>query len=149
QWNISLERELVSSTIVTVTYVGSVSSQLRGVNNINAPIPGSGPIQARRPVPAFGDILEASNFIEANYHALLLSAEHRLKHGLALLSSYTWAHAIDNASDPGDTPAPVTPQNRTDIRAETASAIFDVRHRFVTSVSYELPVDAHSDALAR
>jgi hypothetical protein len=66
QWNISCERELARRTIVTATYVGSVSSQLRGVNNINAPIPGARPIQERRPFPKFGEILETRNFVEAS-----------------------------------------------------------------------------------
>jgi hypothetical protein len=143
QWNISVERELLRRTSVTATYVGSISSQLRGVNNINAPTPGAGPIQERRPFPAFGDILETSNFVEASYHALQLSADRRLNHGLALLSSYTWGHAIDNATDLGDSYGPITPQDPNNIRAERASAVFDVRHRFVTSVMYESPAGSH------
>jgi hypothetical protein len=78
-----------------------------------------------------------------------VSAERRLKRGMALLSSYTWGHAIDNATDLGDTQGPVTPQNPRDIQAETASAIFDVRHRFVTSVMYESPVGASSNAFSQ
>ena len=49
QRNVSVERRLMSSTALIVTYVGSVSAELRGINNINAPIPGPGPIQERRP----------------------------------------------------------------------------------------------------
>src|SRR4029079_3327027 len=121
QWHLSIERQLASSTVLTVAYVGSNSSQLRGINNVNAPVPGPGAIQTRRPFPAFGDILEASDFVEATYHALQVSVERRLTHGRAVLSSYTWSHALDNATDPGDTPGPVTPQNPRDIRAEKAS----------------------------
>jgi outer membrane receptor protein involved in Fe transport len=140
QWHLSIERQLASSTLLTVAYVGSDSSQLRGINNVNAPVPGPGAVQARRRFPAFGDVLEASDFVEAAYHALQVSVERRLTHGLALISNYTWSHALDNATDPGDTPSPVTPQNPSDIRAEKASAFFDVRHRFVASVIYESPV---------
>jgi hypothetical protein len=142
QWNVSVERRLMSSTALIVTYVGSLSAELRGINNINAPIPGPGPIQERRPFPAFGEILEASSFVEASYHAVQVSAERRLHDGMALLASYTWGHAIDSATDPGDTAMPITPQNRADVRGETASAIFDVRHGFATSAMYESPVGA-------
>jgi hypothetical protein len=146
QWHLGIERQLGASTVVTLAYVGSVSSQLRGINNVNAPRPGAGPIQSRRPFPAFGDVLEASRFVEASYHALQVSAERRLTRGLAVLSNYTWSHAIDNSSDTADTPGAVTPQNPNDIRAEKASAFFDVRHRLVTSLIYESPVGLEASA---
>ena len=71
-----------------------------------------------------------------------VSAERRLHDGTALLASYTWGHAIDSATDPGDTAMPIAPQNRADVRGETASAIFDVRHGFARSAMYESPVGA-------
>lgn len=140
QWHLGVERQLAASMELTLAYVGSASSQLRGINNINAPVPGPGPIQPRRPFPAFGDILEASNFVEASYHAVQVSAERRVSRGLSVLSSYTWSHAIDTQTDVADTQGPVPPQNANDVYAEKASAFFDVRHRFVTSVIYESPV---------
>jgi hypothetical protein len=136
QWNLSVDREFFSSTRLIASYVGSVSSQLRGVNNINAAIQGS------RPFPTFGEILETSNFVKGSYHALQVSADQRLTHGMAFIASYTWGHAIDNATDLGDTASPITPQNPRNPGAERASSVFDVRHRLVASVIYESPAAA-------
>jgi hypothetical protein len=71
--------------------------------------------------------------------------ERRFRDGLSLLASYTWSHAIDDGIDPGDVSLVISavPQNLNDIRAEQASADFDVRHRLVTSVVYDLPSLPH------
>jgi hypothetical protein len=66
-----------------------------------------------------------------------LSAERRYSGGLALTANYTWSHAIDTLTDVSDTLTTFIPQNPNDIEAEKASASFDVRHRFVSSVIYE------------
>ena len=144
QWNVSVERQVGWRTSLTMTYVGSASSHLLGINNINAPRPGSEPIQVRRPFPAFGEVLESSSFVEGSYHALQMTADRRFERGFALLTTYTWGRAIDNASDPGDTSAAVPPQNPNDLRSETAPAIFDLRHRFVSSATYQSPDAARS-----
>ena len=135
-----MERKLFAHAVVSVTYVGSESAGLRGINNANAPVPGRGSQAERRPFPSFGDILESRNFVEASYHGLQVSAERRFAGGLAWSSAYTWSHAIDNATDPADTATVIVPQNPNDIRAEKASANFDLRHRFVSSVIYEVPI---------
>ena len=148
QWHLGIERQLGWSTAATVAYVGSASSQLAASVNINAPVPGPQPIQTRRPFPAFGDITYRSNFGEASYHSLQASVERRVTHGLAVLSSYTWSHAIDNGSDDADTGA--TAQNPpNDLEAEKASAVFDVRHRFTASVIWESLVGQGAEASGR
>ena len=149
QWHLGIERQLGWSTAVTMAYVGSASSHLPGFISVNAPVPGPSPVQARRPFPAFGEITQASNFVEASYHSLQASVERRVAHGLALLSSYTWSHAIDNSNDGADTAASTPPQNPNDIGAEKASALFDVRHRFTASIIWESPVGQDSVARGR
>ena len=103
QWTLGLERKLFAHAVVSVTYVGSESAGLRGINNANAPVPGRGSQAERRPFPSFGDILESRNFVEASYHGLQVSAERRFTGGFAWSSAYTWSHAIDNATDAADT----------------------------------------------
>jgi hypothetical protein len=97
----------------------------------------------RRPFPLFEDIAYVAPFVDASYHALQTKVERRFRGGYALLASHTWAHAIDNSTDHGDVDgdAPSTwPQNPADLDAERASASFDVRHRFVMSAVYEVPL---------
>jgi hypothetical protein len=142
QWNLGIQR-LLGGTSLSVTYVGSRSSHLRGFNAANAPAPGPGAIDPRRPFATFGDITLIASFGSASYHALQTQVDRRFSHGFALLSSYTWSHAIDNATDFGDTgglAVTIEPQNPDNPNAERASASFDIRHRLVTSVIYDLPV---------
>ncbi|HEX4169876.1 MAG TPA: TonB-dependent receptor [Bryobacteraceae bacterium] len=71
------------------------------------------------------------------YDALDVNLSHRFSHGLTMLASYTWSHAIDNV-DP-DVPS----QNPNDAnftgRVENGDAIFDQRQRFVLSGVFAAP----------
>ena len=59
--------------------------------------------------------------------------------GLTFLAAYTWSHFIDDTQTLLDlTGAGI--QDAFNRRAEKGNANYDVRHRFVTSYAYELPV---------
>jgi hypothetical protein len=66
--------------------------------------------------------------------------EKQFSHGLQFQASYTYSHALDNASS-----ASLGSANQGDFRLQTdprleyGNADFDVRHRFVFSFIYELP----------
>jgi hypothetical protein len=139
QWNVTLQRELPAQFVVSVGYVGSSTRDLKLLNDINAPAPGSTAVNTRRPFPTFAAINYYSPDGRASYHALQAKAERRFSKGISLLSSYTWSHAIDNTQDLEDLKGAVTPQDPRNIAAEKANAGIDVRHRSVTSVIYDLP----------
>jgi hypothetical protein len=141
QGAIDVQRELWGGMVMSVAYVGSGSAKVRGQNNINAPKPGAGAVQPRRLFPAFGAINTLSPFAHASYHSLQTKLERRFSNGFSLLSSYTWSHAIDNSTDGEDNiNGPNIPQDSFNTNAEKASSIFDIKHRFVTSVVYDLPL---------
>lgn len=81
----------------------------------------------------------------SNYNALQISAEKAPTHGLFFQVSYTYAHALDQAS--GFESAGFGGQGSTQARgfnfispgASYGNADFDVRHRFVFSPVYEVP----------
>lgn len=140
QWNLNVQRELFGQTVFSVAYVGSSSAYLRGFNDLNAPPPGAGAINPRRPFPTFGGITYASPFAHASYHSLQAKAERRFSNGFSLLSAYTWSHTIDNSVDGEDTGnGAVMPQDPRNTNAEKASSSIDLRHRWVTSAIYDLP----------
>jgi hypothetical protein len=95
------------------------------------------PNQATHPQPPYSVIQSDVNDGFAHYNALDISLSRRFRHGVSMLASYTWSHAIDNV-DP-DIPG----QNPNDPRmtgaAEVGDAIFDQRHRFVLSGTYSAP----------
>ncbi len=141
QWNFSLQREMPGASVLSAAYVGSGSSYLSGILDVNDPFPGPGAVNARRPFPTFGGINLNSAFAHATYHSLQAKLEKRFSGGLSLLSGYTWSHGLDNSINGEDNAAGSTnPQNPRDTRAERSSSATDVRHRFVTSAIYELPL---------
>jgi hypothetical protein len=71
-------------------------------------------------------------------HAGTLRLRKRMRHGLSLGGSYTYAKSIDNASSIGGG-AQVVAQNDLDIAAERGLSSFDQRHRFTADYFYQLP----------
>ncbi|MCI0621615.1 MAG: TonB-dependent receptor [Acidobacteria bacterium] len=149
QWNVTIERQLAGELVVSAAYVGSASAHVYHGNEINAPPPGPGNVNDRRPIdrvdfPVFGVIPVGAIFRTeprglANYHSLQLRAEKRYTSGLFLLGSWIYSKAIDLSGDLYGDGASGGINNNSDIRAERGRASFDVRHRAVVSYGYELP----------
>ncbi|MBO0863088.1 MAG: TonB-dependent receptor [Chloracidobacterium sp.] len=139
QGNLAVERELTGGFVGSLGYVGNSTTHLNGQIDMNAPIPGPGAVNPRRPFPAFGAINLFTGFGHSSYHSLQAKIERRFSNGFSLLSSYTWSHAIDNTQDSEDTTIATIPENQFDTDAEKASSGYDLRHRFVTSAIYDLP----------
>ncbi len=140
QGNLDVQRELYGGMVLSVAYVGSGAAKLRGLNDINAPKPGAGTAQPRRLFPTFGAINTLSAFAHANYHSLQTKLDRRFQSGFSLLSSYTWSDAIDNSTDGEDNGnGPIIPQDPFNTDAEKAPSGFDIKHRLVTSLVYDLP----------
>ena len=76
----------------------------------------------------------------SNYNSLQARLEKRVSHGLQFQFSYTYSHALDDASS-----ASLGSTNNGDFRdqrfprLEYGNSDFDVRHRFVASYVYDLP----------
>jgi hypothetical protein len=94
------------------------------------------PAHANPPQPAYGVILSDVNNGFGTYNALNVNLSHHFTNRFAMLASYVYSHSIDNV-DP-DVPG----QNPNDPNftgnEEKASAIFDQRHRFVLSGTYNV-----------
>ena len=91
-----------------------------------------------------------NNAASSIYHALQANLTKRISHGLMFQAAYTWAHAIDNASDPL-TPATGNqgfPRNSLDLAAERGNSDFDLRQRLVINYSWMLPFGRGHDHLA-
>jgi hypothetical protein len=137
QWSADLQQGLWSSAALDVSYLGSHSLHLDRSYYINTPMPGPGNIQARRPNQLFGSIRIIANDEISNYDGLSFTFRQRLKHGLTLLSSYTWSHALDVSTDSNGGGAPMNPFNW---RQDYGNANWDIRNRWVTSFTYQLPL---------
>jgi Carboxypeptidase regulatory-like domain/TonB-dependent Receptor Plug Domain len=141
QYLFNVQRELGPSTALEVGYLGSHSYRLERMFDWNETIPGvSGTVQSRKPYPEYTKVQEIGNVAQAKYNSLAVKLTRRLHDGLSVLGGYTLSKSTDNGSGirtlGGDT---LFPQNSFCLECEWGLSIFDVRHRFVASVLYELP----------
>jgi hypothetical protein len=84
---------------------------------------------------------EVSSVANSNYNALQTTVTRQFSHGMSFQANYTWAHAIDDASDAfqpqeGQT---VFPANSNELKREKGNSSFDVRNRGVFNYIAELP----------
>jgi hypothetical protein len=104
--------------------------------------------ESLRPFPFLGSFTSIESDANSIYHSLQLQAIKRFSRGLQFTAAYTWSHAIDEVSDIFDLAgATALPQNSFDRRAERGDANFDVRHRFVYSFVWNLPIFEQSKIL--
>ena len=144
QWHLGGQYQLPADILFELSYAGSRGLKLYNFYNGNEAVPTdnlSAPTAPRRPFPAVDSSIAAfrSDGV-SNYHSLQARLEKRFSHGLQFEASYTYAHALDDASS-----ASLGSANQGDFRLqndpilEYGNADFDVRHRFVFSSIYELP----------
>ena len=140
QYVFNVQRQLDRTTALEIGYLGSRSKRLERMFDANEVTPGPGSVQSRRPYPEFTKVQEIGNVAEARYNSLALKLTRRLDRGFSVLVGYTLSKSEDNGSGirtlNGDA---LFPQNSNCFDCEWGLSIFDVRHRFVTSLLYELP----------
>jgi len=124
EWNAAVEKSLGKADVVTVTYLGAAGRKLMRTDHYQAP---------NHNFTSEFDLMR--NEADSSYQALQAQFRHRFTHGVQMLLSYTWAHAIDNASSDvnylnvplGDSPS------------ERGSSDYDIRHTFSGAISYDIP----------
>lgn len=134
QWHLTIQRQIVPSTVVSFAYVGTHGVHLDDLVDINAGSPGTTNVTVNRPYPFFAQIYQLQTNMISNYNGLQVTAERRA-HDLTFLASYTYSHALDqNTSSPGGPTA-----NPYNLRADYGNSDLDIPNRFVASANYQLP----------
>ena len=154
QYNLTVEYGISNTMVASVGYVGAVSRHLQFFPNPNGqtaltPNGFSGYIDANgdktnpfQPFPHFAGFSYTAYDGASNYNSLQAKLEKRLSGGLSFLTTYTWAHSLDNA----DTPLGTTGDEGTrsvnilGLQADYGPSGFDVRQRFTVNGNYELPL---------
>lgn len=144
QFNLQIQQQLPKDMVAKVGYVGNLGRRLDTTYDYNQPVPGPGAAGPRRPLAQIapkvvGVTYNVSDGL-SSYHALQATLERRFQMGLGFLAAYTWSHSIDNVANAfgGAANGPL-PQDRRDRQADRGSSGFDITHRFVYSMNYELP----------
>jgi hypothetical protein len=133
---LSVQQQLAKNTLLDIAYVGNRGSKLQGFLNGNQKNPSAGFTRPYGNWPS--DITEALNEFYSHYDALQVRYEQRFVAGLTLLNSFTWSHALDNASASLEGNSP-SPQDANNIAADYAQSDYNLPVSNVTSLVYELP----------
>jgi hypothetical protein len=92
------------------------------------------------PFPGLGGLLRSAYIGESMYNGLQAKVEKRTSHGLSFLGTYTWAHAGDDASNPGiGGGPPLRNSYLIPLKDEFTNANYDVRQRVSLNGMYDLP----------
>jgi len=143
---VTVQRQLASTWVWSVSYVGNLVRKQGYGYNVDLALPGPGAIGPRRiyysEFPNVASInLECACGV-GNYHSLQSTLEHRFSNGLSLQSNYTWSHMIDdNPGSGGGKPgaSPPFPQLVNNLRIERGNSDLDIRQRWAMFANYELP----------
>ena len=153
QYNLTVEYGISNALVASVGYVGAVSRHLQFFPNPNGqtaltPNGFSGYTDVNgdkdnpfQPFPHFNGFSFTAYDGASNYNSLQAKLEQRLSHGLSFLTTYTYAHSLDNA----DTPLGTTGDQGTrslnilGLGADYGPSGFDVKHRFTLNGNYVLP----------
>jgi len=105
-WNLTLERQILPNTRLRVAYVGAKATHLMGFYDLNSPVynrnltlaQNRADVQARRPLPEFGQTRRNFHGLNSIYNGLQISVDKRFSHGFSILSSYSWSKNLDYES---------------------------------------------------
>ncbi len=168
-WNLVIQRSLAKRYVVDARYLGTKGTHLPRNIEANPAVfgPGStgGNADRRRlyaNCPAvgtcdFSHVAQLSYVTNSTYHAAQLGLSRRFDSGLGFNVSYWFSKTLDYLSAMNLGGAAARPlagendiaQNPFNLRAEHGPSLFDARHRFVASGSYQLPALKGASTAAR
>jgi hypothetical protein len=181
QYNASLQYEVIRDMLLEVAYVGTrglhlfrsvainqarlASSQQPIINDVTGAVittnsPGNAPLRAPFQGVDISGFFQNQTTAQSSYNSLQISLTRRLTHGAQLLTSYTYAKSLDNASGTGGgagiagvvNPGTVADTstilgNQLDNRANRGVSDFDRTHRFALSFIWDLPKPGFAERL--
>jgi Carboxypeptidase regulatory-like domain/TonB dependent receptor len=136
-WSGGLQQQF-KQYVFEANYVGTKGTQLPLTYNVNQDIAGGTSTAARRPYQGFNNITYTTPMDDTSFDGLQLRAERRYTSGFSLLVSYTLSKTLDIGGEQllGD----LLLRDVTNVKAEHSLSSQDVRHSFITSALYDLPV---------
>ncbi|HTC50209.1 MAG TPA: carboxypeptidase regulatory-like domain-containing protein [Candidatus Aquilonibacter sp.] len=151
-FNLNLQQQLGSKTVLQVGYVGSIGIKLFQFLDINQPSQaeitaadlGCDCINSygvpRAVAPNFFYLNQEKSSANSNYHSLQASLRTSGWHGVTSQANFVWSHSIDDASDLEDfEPNESQPTNSTNPAGDRGNSSFDIRRRFTWNFTYQFP----------
>lgn len=139
QWSFGVQRELPWEFLGAIDYVGTRSSHLNVLADLNQPLFNpDGSSSAVLPFGNFGYIEYQRPVGFGKYHGLEATLERRFRQGFSLRLAYTYSRSIDNTPQELEANSGSAP-NGYNYAAWTGPSDFDTPQRFVGSYVWELP----------
>jgi hypothetical protein len=132
EWSFGFQRRLPLQLVLDLNYVGTKSTHLDVLSDLNQPLNGI------TPYPNYGELEYQRSLGNASYNSLQVSLARRFAKGLSVNIGYTWSRSIDDTPEELETNSGGS-QNGYDQSAWRGSSDFDFPQRFVASYVYELP----------
>jgi len=140
QWFFDLQRELPYDMFMTVGYSGNEAHRMVVSMDYNLPYgPAPSTVASRRIFPYYTTVTRQMPMGNSLYNALFWKLEKRFSKGLTFISSFTWAHNIDDYVETNNSTAgegAVVPWN---VSLNRGNSYSDIRRQTAFSVSYDLP----------
>jgi hypothetical protein len=140
QWNVNIQHEVFSQTLLELGYMGSKGTRMVYYSQGNQAVLDADPtkptpILSRRPFPLWGNSIRTTQ-VDGNssYHGAFLKLERRFAAGFSFLTHYTFGKSLDVSSQVNE-----TTRDFYDPKLSRGRSLFDIRHRAVFSATYELP----------
>jgi Carboxypeptidase regulatory-like domain/TonB dependent receptor len=142
QYNLTLQYGFWNNWLAEAAYVGSTGNNLLIVQNIgngnDRGAPGS------REVTNIGNVIASRYNGDFSYNAFQSKIERRFTDGFSLISSYTFAKAIDNTPGgfclSGGGQRNCGPDNPLRLELDRALSDTDIRHRVTFASVYDIPI---------
>ncbi len=154
-WLFDVQKQIGQDWQLEAGYLGSKTDHLYGFRNANFSVPygllGAAGYNAngspksilqRTPYPNNGVIQLVHDLGNANYNAFTFQVNKRFSNGFNIISSYTYSKSLDDTSGIRTQSSELFPQNDLCISCEYGPSDFDVKHRVVGSLIYNLPFGA-------
>jgi hypothetical protein len=138
-FNLNVQRQLTSKTLMQVAFVGSEGRKLATVLDINQTLNGVRPYATV--YPSLGAINQLNSAADSAFTSLQVSLRQQLWKGLSANVNYTYGHALDDAS------TVTSPQNSYNLRSDWGSTTFDTRHYTTSYLSYLAPAPHYFPSL--
>ncbi|MBV8841652.1 MAG: TonB-dependent receptor [Bryobacterales bacterium] len=94
RWSFGLQRQLLQSSVLDISYIGSESHRLTTKADWNP-----GLLSGVKLFPNFGPADIRTSQGNSSYHALQARLDRRLARGFQMAASYTWSKFIDSTSE--------------------------------------------------
>jgi hypothetical protein len=141
-FNLTVQHSITPNFAATVAYVGNVGRHLTTIISSDpslAIFPSGTNTNKATPFPLFSNSNILSFGAASSYNSLQVTVEKRASHGLYFLSTYTWAHAMDDSVDPLGGGTGYRDTGLIPVSYEYTLSNYDVRNRFTFNGNYALP----------